>query len=328
MIINADILDGLSTLEAESIQCVVTSPPYWGLRDYKMEAQLGLEATPEEYLDKMTAIFREIRRVLRKDGTVWVNMGDTYASGSNQTGRNDEGPITNRRGGSIRGGPKTQIVKNSGLASKQLVGMPWQLALALQADGWWLRSDIIWAKPNPMPESVTDRPTKSHEYLFLLTKSAKYYYDVDAVREKTGNGVSWDEYESADGRKAPSGNLTEGVNVGFGSKKESFTHPSGRNLRSVWTIPTHPYPDAHFATFPTKLVEPCIKAGSKEKDTIFDPFCGSGTTGVVALRLFRKFIGIEINPEYCEMAKNRINDDAPLFNKIEISKPQKPRTKK
>ena len=311
MIINADIMDGLAQLENESIQCVVTSPPYWGLRDYGIDGQLGLEKTPEEYLAKMVDIFREIRRVLRKDGTVWLNMGDGFA-GSSTTG-GTKSLETNRR--------EKRMFKSSsavppGIKPKDLIGMPWRLALALQADGWWLRSDIIWHKPNPMPESVTDRPTKSHEYVFLLTKSAKYYYDADAVRE-ANSPSSFERYKV--GEKIP-----EHKKLGGSARcnKEFLDgqvfQGNGRNLRDVWTIPTQAYPEAHFATFPEKLVEPCIKAGSAKGDTVLDPFCGSGTAGVVALRLRRRFIGIEINPEYCEMAKNRINDDTPLFNQITI----------
>jgi DNA modification methylase len=195
-----------------------------------------------------------------------------------------------------------------GLKPKDLVGIPWRLAFALQADGWYLRSDIIWAKPNPMPESVTDRPTRAHEYVFLLTRSARYFYDADAVREPSGQyiGVTWEQRKAAG----------EGMRRGFSQNGASglAPHEAGRNPRSVWNIPTEPFPEAHFATFPKKLVEPCIKAGSRTGDFVLDPFAGSGTVGVVALRLGRSFIGIELSPTYAEMARRRIENDAPLFN--------------
>ncbi len=381
MIINADVLSGLAQLGDESVQCVVTSPPYWALRDYGVDGQIGLEETPEEYLDKMVEVFREVRRVLRKDGTAWVNMGDSYATsgyGPHDSVNSQDPKYPAGWAKSKRAQGVMKIAGVGGLKPKDLVGMPWRLALALQTDGWWLRSDIIWCKPNPMPESVTDRPTKSHEYVFLLTKSAKYYYDADAVREEPEKhyGDKPDDYE---GKKYNWVKETGRMNT-----QSKWSHPSGRNLKDVWTIPTQAYPEAHFATFPEKLIEPCIKAGTSEKGycpdcgsswervveyshhkhrhnpqtfrahsnyvssmkvpttkisntlgwrstcecvgqlsdpmlcVVLDPFCGSGTTGLVALRLGRRFIGIEINPEYCEMAKNRINDDAPLFNKVKI----------
>lgn len=298
-------MDDLAQLDDESVQCVVTSPPYWRLRDYGVEGQLGFEATPDEYLSKMVDVFREVRRVLRPDGTVWLNMGDTYNSipgGYYPDGIFDR---PSRGAQRIRG-----LHRAAALKPKDLIGIPWRLALGLQADGWWLRSDIIWHKPNPMPESVTDRPTKSHEYVFLLTKSAKYYYDAEAVREPAQD---WGDRDRTNwSARINAENYGQTPNAG--GEKGDFAE-SGRNLRDVWTIPTQPYLEAHFATFPEKLVEPCIKAGTAKDDTVLDPFCGSGATGVVALRLGRKFIGMEINPEYCEMARNRINDDAPLFNR-------------
>ncbi len=380
-ILEGDVRDRLADLDAGSIQTCCTSPPYWGLRDYGDEGQLGLEPTPETYVANLVAVFREVRRVLRDDASVWLNLGDSFSG-------------------------------------KQLVGIPWRVAFALQADGWWLRSDIIWNKPNPMPESVTDRPTRSHEYIFLLTKSARYFYDADAIRETDGGRPSGNHrlsYQNDDG-------------TGRGDEDE-WTPGGGRNKRSVWTVTTQPYAEAHFATFPPKLIEPCILAGSRPQNAaiepevietplgerngddpsfttgragmnrprhpdegtrpmtvaeqrgyaaqlrlaperagmeaqageafahyirtdvsgarpippalleewiergyllreerpsataadpstsvVLDPFAGSGTTGVVALRHDRSFIGIELNPDYCELARNRIRDDAPLLN--------------
>lgn len=266
-IINADVIDGLRSLPEKSVHCVVTSPPYWGLRDYGIEGQIGLEPTPEEYLEKMVQVFREVRRVLRDDGTAWVNMGDNYATGGYEP--HDKGAALNGYdcpagwAAASRGQGAMKIAGVGGLKQKDLVGMPWRLAFALQADGWYLRSDIIWAKPNPMPESVTDRPTRSHEYVFLLAKSARYFYDADAVREPhkepwRGNG----EHERI--------NFNTGGIIGRGRVGEYEDgirqyNPAGRNRRDVWTITTQPTPEAHFATFPEALVEPCIKAGTSER---------------------------------------------------------------
>ena len=266
-IINADVIDGLRSPPEKSVHCVVTSPPYWGLRDYGIEGQIGLEPTPEEYLEKMVQVFREVRRVLRDDGTAWVNMGDNYATGGYEP--HDKGAALNGYdcpagwAAASRGQGAMKIAGVGGLKQKDLVGMPWRLAFALQADGWYLRSDIIWAKPNPMPESVTDRPTRSHEYVFLLAKSARYFYDADAVREPhkepwRGNG----EHERI--------NFNTGGIIGRGRVGEYEDgirqyNPAGRNRRDVWTITTQPTPEAHFATFPEALVEPCIKAGTSER---------------------------------------------------------------
>jgi len=293
-------------LEDESIQMCVTSPPYWNLRDYGLSDQLGLEKTPEEYVDNLVCVFREVKRVLRKDGVLFLNLGDSYAGsgrGNNPNGKQG----TNK--GTLFDPDNSGYVPN-GLKPKDLIGIPWRVAFALQADGWWLRSDIIWHKPNPMPESVTDRPTKSHEYMFLLTKSARYYYDADAVKEPLADSTLAD-------KRNGKGRLTTGDNTKYDLppcswyRNRKFTNPAlGRNLRSVWTIPTQSYSGAHFATYPEKLVEPCIKAGSKEGDVVLDPFCGSGTTGKVAVKLGRDFIGIELNPEYIELARERIGKAA------------------
>jgi DNA modification methylase len=314
-LLRGDALAGLAQLPDESVQCVVTSPPYWGLRDYGNDGQLGLEPSPEEYTARLVGVFREVRRVLREDGTLWLNLGDSYTSG----GRKERDPGRSKihpafEGESFADGlrPDTPV----GLKPKDLVGVPWRVAFALQADGWWLRSDIIWAKPNPMPESVTDRPTKAHEYLFLLAKSQRYYFDQDAVREPS-------EYPD-DNRKARQKKDDYNTQMGNRGRVRSVINPINdkaypqRNVRSVWTVPTQPFPGAHFAVFPPKLIEPCIKAGSSEGDAVLDPFCGSGTTGVVALRLDRRFVGIEINPEYCELAWQRITFDAPLLNSVGV----------
>jgi DNA modification methylase len=307
----------MASMEPESVHCVVTSPPYWGLRDYGNDGQLGLEPTPEAYVANMAAVFREVRRVLRDDGTVWLNLGDSYASGT--VGRNDEDEANLRRrfeqygtgrpkaGRGLNAGRTRPVV--SGLKPKDLVGIPWRVAFALQADGWYLRSDIIWSKPNPMPESVTDRPTKSHEYLFLLSKSARYYFDADAVREAADPqyaaryakpffaGV---KEQSGQGRSDGASN-TAGVKPFSGE----------RNIRSVWTIATQPYPGAHFATFPPKLVEPCVKAGCPSGGVVLDPFGGSGTTGMVAQSLGRRAVLIDLNGDYLVQAMRR-NQQSPL----------------
>lgn len=319
-ILEGDALATLRTLPAESVHCCVTSPPYWGLRDYGVAGQMGSESTPEAFVAGMVAVFSEVRRVLRSDGTCWVNLGDSYASG----GRGDR---ANESGDPKNPGALCVARPHSGLKPKDLVGIPWRVAFALQDDGWYLRSDIIWSKPNPMPESVTDRPTKAHEYLFLLSKSERYFYDANAIREKaigqtehdnTGSGYAAPgqtqqagnrklaQLQGAHGRAGHDGN---GMRMG-----EKWNNPLGRNKRTVWSIATEPFPEAHFATFPTALVEPCILAGSPEGGVVLDPFAGSGTTGLVALRHDREFIGIELNPEYARMARNRILNDAPMFN--------------
>lgn len=297
-------------IEDETIDCVVTSPPYWGIRDYGVDGQIGLEETPEKFLDNMVNVFREVKRVLKPTGTVWMNLGDVYASGGGTGAANNsvsEGSqvLPSFRSSRYLGSanPRTAV---GDIKTKDLVGIPWMVAFALRADGWYLRADIIWSKPNPMPESVQDRPTKAHEYVFLLTKSPKYYYDVDAIRERTGNEATQEEWSNSKGRHAPGGNLTEGVNAGFGSKQESLTHPNGRNKRSVWEINTQAYSDAHFATYPEKLVEPCVLAGSPLGGTVLDPFAGSGTTLAVAQRLGRKAIGTDISSEYLALASKRL----------------------
>jgi DNA modification methylase len=284
-ILVGDVRESLRGLPDGSVRTVVTSPPYWGLRDYGHDGQIGLEQTPEEYVREMVGVFREVRRVLADDGTLWLNLGDSYGSG------------------------------------KQLVGIPWRVAFALQADGWLLRQDIIWHKPNPMPESVTDRCTKAHEYVFLLTKQPRYYYDADAVSEpiSVANRLHYDKYAALPSRgqtkqyadRNDAGN--SGTQCGF--SKPGLTH---RNRRSVWTVTTKPFKGAHFAVMPEALVEPCVLAGSAAGDTVLDPFSGSGTVGVVALRHGRNYIGCELNPEYADLSRKRICDDQPLMNTVEV----------
>jgi DNA modification methylase len=269
-VLNGDARTVLSTLPADSAQTCVTSPPYFGLRDYGNDGQIGLEQTPEAYVAELVSVFREVRRVLKTDGTLWLNLGDSYAH-------------------------------------KQLSGVPWRVAFALQADGWLLRSDIIWHKPNPMPESVTDRPTKAHEYVFLLTKSERYAYDAAAIAEPSQQPerVRLDR-------------------VGGASHKERNQHSEGglftgaatRNARSVWSIQTEPFAGAHFATMPTELAKRCILAGSQVGDIVLDPFGGAGTTGLVADRIGRHAMLVELNPKYVSIARHRITDDAPLFTEV------------
>lgn len=426
-ILIGDVRDKLAELADESVHCVVTSPPYWGLRDYGVEGQIGLEATPDQYIATMIVhVFREVRRVMRKDATLWLNMGDSYAS--SPSGSFDSGG----RGSGMEGGefrsnkPFNNAV--AGLKPKDLCMMPARLALALQADGWWLRSEIIWAKPNPMPESVTDRPTSAHEKVYLLTKSARYFYDAEAVRTPAVSVTAkmpdgWDTGAGAHGtvhrqgrekgrrtdKQRGHGRRHDGFNDRWDGMEKAEQQAMGANLRNVWNIATQPYPDAHFATFPTALVEPCIKAGTSEKGccpecgapwrrettteyrknrpsagndprsrsddkqahgslgghhgwqgnnlladvhtigwwpscgcagdlslacisgtglpilpdesipipcTVLDPFAGSGTTGLVADRLGRDAILIELNPEYAAMAEKRLHKDAGLFAEV------------
>ncbi len=433
-ILQGDSIEVMRGMEPESVHCCVTSPPYWGLRNYGVAGAYGLEPTLEEYIANMVTVFREVRRVLRKDGTLWLNLGDAYVSN----------PSNGRGGGSTLDGGAPHLSganrDGAGLKPKDLVGLPWRVAFALQADGWWLRSEIVWHKPNPMPESVRDRPTRAHEYVFLLTKSARYFYDADAIREpmaassierisqesfweQTGgekdhrNGVN--PNRSARGalenlaRRTPAGwnvNYDEsnqkghypqkadkqrghsrrhdGFNDRWDGMSKEEQQAMGANKRTVWSIATQGFPGAHFATFPEALVRPCILAGTSERGvcgvtgdpwercversfmpqddvsaekgvkgagnqkpmdasngwegfprgttdsttigwqptcdhyaepmpaTMLDPFCGSGTTGVVALRHGRSFIGIELNPEYVELARRRIVADAPLLNTV------------
>jgi DNA modification methylase len=340
MILSGDCLDILPTLDAESVQCCVTSPPYYGLRNYQVDGQIGLEATHLEYVEKMVRVFREVYRVLRNDGTLWLNLGDSYASGKGtcfNPGGNTSSFNTHLKAQNVhpldRGNKST--LEAVGLKPKDLIGIPWRVAFALQADGWYLRSEIIWHKPNPMPESVTDRPTKSHEQIFLLTKSARYFYDQSAVKVpltkashvrlgqdiasqagsdrvpgKTNGPMKAVRFGGAKGADYQKNISPEDPNYRNGSEqwgREYIPTPDLKaNLRSVWTITTKPFKEAHFATFPPEIPEICIKAGSKVGDTILDPFSGAGTTGMVAEKLGRKYIGIELNPSYVAMSEDRI----------------------
>jgi len=300
-IYNMDCLEGLKQLPDNSINCCVTSPPYWGLRDYGIDGQLGLEPTPEEYIANLVEVFREVRRVLRDDGTLWLNLGDSYAGSWGSASHDTNGKA--RRAGTNQRPPTSY--KQKGLKPKDLVGIPWRVAFALQADGWYLRQDIIWHKPNPMPESVTDRCTKAHEYIFLLSKSAQYYYDNEAIKEDA-KPESEKRYKSTfyTGKKEISGQ----GRPGNASNTPGYKKWTGkRNKRSVWTVTTKPFKEAHFATFPPDLIEPCILAGCPKNGIVLDPFMGSGTTGMVAAMYQRNFIGFELNPEYCKMAEKRIN---------------------
>lgn len=405
-IIVGDALAQLKTLDAESVQCCVTSPPYYGLRDYGTAGQMGLEATPDAYVAGMVAVFREVRRVLRDDGTLWLNLGDSYASAwpAPKNRRNIIGQAMN---GGKRGPMRTSRLSGD-LKEKDLIGIPWMLAFALRADGWWLRSDIIWAKTNPMPESVTDRCTRSHEFVFHLSKSANYYHDAEAIREpsvepeRVRDDVVGGTSHVERGQHSPGGRFTRDKqrghsrrHAGFNGRWDSMTKEEqavmGRNKRDVWTIATHPYPDAHFATMPPELAETCIKAGTPErtceacsapwrrdveragytgeraddsvytgrayatpqskprgpakdygsgtaytrgwlptcdcepalnigmgKATVLDPFGGAGTTGLVADRLGRDALLIELNPKYAAMAERRIRDDSPIFASVAV----------
>lgn len=307
-IYQGDVLEVLKTFPDECIDCVVTSPPYWGLRDYGVDNQIGLESTPEEYVNKIVEIFREIKRILKKEGTAWLNLGDSYnGTGYGQENNNSPKQLSNR-------GAKTSASNGKNIKTlkpKDLVGIPWRVAFALQTDGWYLRQDIIWHKPNPMPESVTDRCTKSHEYVFLLAKSQKYFYDNEAIKDKyiaPMNRWGGDKLK-ADGISK----WDKGTGQTTYRKRNMRPDPNGRNKRSVWTIKTKPFSEAHFATFPTDLIEPMIKAGCPENGIVLDPFMGSGTTALVAKRLNRNYVGIELNPEYIKIAEDSIKSDREGF---------------
>lgn len=360
-ILVGDVRSRLQEIEANSVQAVITSPPYWGLRDYgtaiyeggnpncphsisayadtlrgqdnirvtaphrggdvskchlcgatRLDQQIGLEQTPQAYVQEMVQLFQEVRRVLKDDGTLWLNLGDSYSSM-----RDSKAVPDTLRGDSNGTAVESAANRNplnlrlAGLKHKDLVGIPWRVALALQEDGWYLRQDIIWHKPNPMPESVKDRCTKSHEYLFLLSKSARYFFDNDAMKEPAVSNVG-DAQIRFDGNKYGDSNDPKHATKSGNVWKPTET----RNRRSVWSINTKPFKGAHFAVMPEKLVEPCLLAGSKQGDTVLDPFTGSGTVAVVALRHQRNFVGIELNPEYAEIAEKRIIDSSPLFNQV------------
>lgn len=298
MIYQGDALSVLKTLDSESVQMCVTSPPYYGLRDYGEDEQIGLEGTPEQFIQKLVDVFREVRRVLKDDGTLWVNIGDSY-NGSGGNHKPDHKNDTGFQGkiGLKYGGRGNHI---ESLKSKDLIGIPWMLAFALRADGWYLRQDIIWHKPNPMPESVKDRCTKSHEYLFLLSKYPKYYFDYEAIQE---DAIWKNDKRNGEGRISYNGKRTAN---GTMAQQSFVTVRDKRNKRDVWSVCTKPYSGAHFATYPEELILPCILAGSKEGDTVLDPFNGAATTGVVCAKNGREYIGIELNPEYIKISEDRI----------------------
>lgn len=321
-------------LKAGVVQCVVTSPPYWGLRDYGVGGQIGLEASPAEYVATMVGVFREVWRVLKPSGTVWLNIGDSYATGAGKVGDCPGGGAQGERWKERGAMTAPNRMPMPGLKPKDLIGVPWRLALALQADGWWIRSDIIWDKPNPMPESVTDRPTRSHEYVFLLTKSERYFYDQEAIKEpgsmasvarlnqpnfanQQGGAKDYGSQSNRSTRRTLE-NLKARVDKqrGHSRRHDGFNDRWDEmekreqcslmvNKRDVWKIACEPTPDAHFATFPQKLVEPCVLAGSRSGDLVLDPFIGSGTVGKVCERLGRRWVGLELNGDYIGIAKRK-----------------------
>jgi DNA modification methylase len=336
-ILRGDCRDMLRTLPTDSVQCVVTSPPYWGLRDYGVSGQLGMEPTYQEHIAAVVEVFREVRRVLAPDGTLWMNYGDTYASSVNGRSAADV-KAAGKDDRTFRDKPFSTV--QGVLKPKDLCGIPWRVAFALQDDGWYLRQDIIWHKPNPMPESVRDRCTKAHEYIFLMSKSERYFFDQKAISEPVADSTIArllqpnleNQVASARVPGKTNGNMKAvargpgnwGMSpIGMPGESENRGRPNragsgleNRNRRSVWTMTTQPFSEAHFATFPPELPETCIKAGSKPGDTILDPFGGAGTTGLVADRLGRNAILIELNPAYADMAKRRIERDAPLFAEV------------
>jgi DNA modification methylase len=357
-ILIGDCRDKLRGLPDASMNCCVTSPPYFGLRDYDHEGQMGLEPTPDEFVAGMVEVFREVRRVLRDDGTLWLNIGDSYAgsgkggnpeSGKQATNKGSQsvGVLYGKTGETARLAAVTNVTRDvAGIAPKNLIGIPWMLAFALRADGWFLRQEIIWSKPNPTPESVLDRCTKAHEQIFLFSKSPRYHFDAEAIAEpvapSTISRLSQDVGAQTGSERVPGktngpmkavGRGGKNAFRGQGSNRDGESAPANRegrdmreigvgdsrNKRSVWTVATQPYSEAHFATYPPALIEPCILAGCPKGGTVLDPFFGAGTTGLVADRLGRDCIGIELNPEYAELAERRLNADAPLFAEVKAA---------
>jgi DNA modification methylase len=332
-IINEDCLEGLKKIPNGVFNCCVTSPPYFGLRDYGVNGQIGLEPTPDEFVSKLVEVFREVRRTLRDDGTLWLNLGDSYAANAANAAAGDKlfgNPEFNKNRPS-RENTKTAAKRvPPGLKTKDLIGIPWRVAFALQADGWYLRQDIIWHKPNPMPESVKDRCTKSHEYIFLLSKSPKYYFDSDAIKvplaetSKKRLSQNIDAQKGSDRVPGKSNGAMKAVGSYVGGKKhlhiessekfstrnsngQEWSNGDGKaNKRSVWTVATKPFKDAHFATFPPDLIEPCILAGCPQVGLVLDPFGGAGTTAVVCENLGRNYTLFELNPEYINIANKRL----------------------
>ena len=322
MILQGDALEVLKTLPSESVNMCVTSPPYYGLRDYGVDGQIGLEETPEDYIQRLVAVFQEVKRVLKDDGTLWVNIADSYC------GTGDKGKYKDPKYAEGRNGQSVSLTKTViGCKPKDLIGIPWMLAFAIRADGWYLREDIIWKKDNPMPESVRDRCTKSHEYIFLLSKSPRYYFDQEAISEPTADStikrMSQDiEHQAGSCRQQGKTNgPMKAVPPRYGGKKYTDTPDvfnrtksggiyqlrSRRNKRDVWTVNTTPFKGAHFAVFPEQLIAPCILAGSPpDGGVVLDCFSGAGTTGVVCAKLGRQYIGIELNPKYVQLSEERI----------------------
>ncbi len=349
-IYNTDCLTFLKELPDNFIDCCVTSPPYYGLRDYGVAGQIGLEETPEQYVQKLVEIFREVKRVLKPEGTLWLNLGDSY-NGSNQSG--GIGIVNNKKYHDTKDVKQIGTKRIKGLKPKDLIGIPWMVAFALRADGWYLRQDIIWNKPNPMPESVTDRCTKAHEYIFLLSKSQKYYYDQEAIKQPVADATVLRLAQQVEDQKGSNripgktnGNMkavgpgrkprpddNRGGNQGTGrgipamaidgkgvNGHSGYFDSCGNligegmaNKKSVWTVPTMPFKEAHFATFPEKLIADCIKAGCPENGIVLDPFMGAGTTGLVARKLNRNYVGIELNAEYIKIAEKRIYNEIGIF---------------
>ena len=340
-ILTGDCLSVLPTVPDKSVHCCVTSPPYFGLRDYGHDGQIGLEPTPDEYVAKMVSVFREVRRVLRDDGTLWLNLGDSYAAqrsgtqmpaetlaggrngkpvdGRGNRGRsnNDDDGVDGNAGNQNQSRLAHRNAAAIGLKHKDLIGIPWRVAFALQADGWYLRQDIIWHKPNPMPESVTDRCTKAHEYIFLFSKSERYHFDSSAIAEPAEYGEAHAKKATSWGmnRKHPNKNNVQ--KYAFVGDNHTCNKDSNgnfvRNKRSVWTVTTKPFKGAHFATFPTELILPCVLAGCPAGGTVLDPFNGAGTSGLVALSNGRNYVGIELNPEYVALSMERMGVLASLI---------------
>jgi len=319
-----DCRERMRAMEAGSVSCCVTSPPYFGLRDYGHAGQIGLEPTPDDFVAAMVEVFREVRRVLRDDGTVWLNLGDSYAAQRGGTHQPAE-TLAGGKGGKTADGDRvnrdrfdgynpTRNASAIGLKHKDLIGIPWRVAFALQADGWYLRQDIIWHKPNPMPESVTDRCTKAHEYIFLLSKGPRYYFDAKAIAEPAIHAGA--VVKNNDGKNGQMGDF--GATRGGFLKEGGVTVGDTRNKRSVWTVNSQPFAEAHFATYPPDLIEPCILAGCPVGGTVLDPFGGAGTTGLVADRHGRNAVLIELNPEYAAMAERRLNGDAGMFSSVSV----------
>lgn len=321
MIVNhiyiSECLSGLKELPDNSINCCVTSPPYYGLRNYGNEKQIGLEKTPEEYIQKLVDVFHEVYRVLQPDGTLWVNIGDSYAGSMKGAAQYPDNAM-NYKQGTNRGtlGKATLVKQCTGCKPKDLIGIPWMLAFALRADGWYLRQDIIWNKPNPMPESVTDRCTKSHEYIFLLSKSRKYYFDSESIQQAASQSVKnrLGKVENVGYKAFASANTLDESNPMFRKNTtREYQYADKANKRSVWSVPTAAYKDAHFAVFPKTLIVDCIKAGCPQEGIVLDPFMGSGTTAIVARKLNRNFVGFELNPDYVHLAEKRIVKELGIF---------------